>query len=233
MAAYKDIFIELFIGFFALLALTKILGKTTMSQFSTFDFIAVLVLGELVSAAMYVRETKILHVLFAVIIWGSLIYLTALITQKFRKTRTIFEGAPQIIINKGKVVHDVLKKNQMDLDQLSLGLRLKDAFSFYEVEYAILEPNGSISVMKKMPFNPVTTKDMNLPFKNQSLSYPVILDGEIIEQSLPIIQKDKKWLLEQLKKFNYSDVKDVFIAEWNGETGLFIQGYRDGGNPEF
>lgn len=233
MAAYKDIFIELFIGYFALLALTKILGKTTLSQFSTFDFIAVLVIGELVSAAMYVRETKILHVLFAVTIWGTLIYFTALITQKFRKTRSILEGAPQIIINKGKVVHEVLKKNQMDLDQLALGLRLKDAFSFFEVEYAILEPNGSISVMKKTPFNPVTTKDMNLPPKVQSLSYPVIYDGEIIEQSLPIIQKDKKWLQTELKHFNYTDAKDVFIAEWNDETGLFIQGYSDGGNPEF
>lgn len=231
MEAYKDIFLELFIGFFALLALTKILGKTTMSQFSTFDFVAVLVLGELVSAAMYVRETKVLHVLFAVTIWGSLIYFTAWITQKFRKTRALFEGTPQIIINKGKIVFDVLKKNQMDLDQLSLGLRLKDTFSFYEVEYAFLEPNGDISVIKKMPFNTVTTKDINLAPKAQNLSYHVVLDGEIIEKSLQEAQKDKNWLLNELKYLNYPSEKEVFVAEWNEETGLFVQGFKDVGKP--
>lgn len=231
MIYYKDIFLELFIGYFALLVLTKILGKTTISQFSTFDFIAVLVLGELVGAAMYVKETKVLHVLFAIAIWGALIYFTALITQKFRKSRSIFEGTPQLIINKGKIVFEVLKKNQMDLDQLSMGLRLKDAFSFYEVEYAFLEPNGDISVIKKPPYNTVTTKDLNLPPKVQCLSYHIVLDGEVIEKGLSSIQKDKQWLLNELKNYNHTDEKDVFVAEWNDETGLFVQGYKEVGKP--
>lgn len=231
MAHYKDIFFELFIGYFALLILTKILGKTTISQFSTFDFIAVLVLGELVGAAMYTKDTKVFHVLFAIGIWGALIYLTAWITQKFRKTRAIFEGTPQLIINKGKIVFDVLKKNQMDLDQLSMGLRMKDVFSFYEVEYAYLEANGDLSVIKKTPYNTVTAKDINMVPKTQTLSYHVVLDGEIIEQSLQAAQKDRFWLLNELKHYNYANEKEVFVAEWNEETGLFVQGFKDVGKP--
>lgn len=231
LAHYKDIFYELFIGYFALLILTKILGKTTISQLSTFDFIAALVLGELVGAAMYTKDTKVLHVLFAITIWGALIYFTAWITQKFRVTRSIFEGTPQLIINKGMIVFDVLKKNQMDLDQLSMGLRLKDAFSFFEVEYAFLEPNGDISVIKKTPFNTVTTRDINLAPKIQKLTYSVVLDGEVIEKNLQEIQKDKAWLLNELKQHNYPDEKEIFIAEWNEETGLYIQGFNEVGKP--
>jgi uncharacterized membrane protein YcaP (DUF421 family) len=82
---------------------TRGLGRTTNSKISTFDFIALFILGELVGAAMYVKGTRWKHVLFAMVVWGIMIYVSAWITQKFRKSRELFEGHLLVVINKGYV----------------------------------------------------------------------------------------------------------------------------------
>ncbi len=222
---FKDIIIELIVGYIALLIMTRVLGKTTITQISTFDFIAVLILGELVGAAMYSEGTKWTHVLFAMLIWGILIYSTAIITQKFRKSREIFEGHPSIIIKKGMIDFKTMKKNQLDLDQLMMLLRLKDVFSIIEVDYAIIEANGDISILKKMQFAPVTNGDMNIAPKMQYLSYMLIQDGEIIDENLTTIGKTAEWLENEIKTRQFGSVKEVFLAEYNEEYGLFVQGY--------
>lgn len=222
---YVNIFFELLLGFFALLLLTRILGKTTFNQMSTFDFIAVLILGELVGAAMYVKGVDFLHILFAMFIWGGLIYLSAVITQKFRKSRQYLEGYPSIVIKNGKVDYEVMRKNKMDLNQLSMLLRTKDTFSFKEVEFAIIETNGSISVLKKQQYENVKNKDLNIAPQKVTLSYFLIMDGEVIDKNLKQIGKDISWLNNQLIPTDYKSPKDIFIAQWSESEGLFIQGY--------
>lgn len=162
---FTQIFIELIIGYFLLLLLTKILGKTQITQITTFDFVSVLVLGELVGNAMYDSKTGIKEIAFSILLWGALIYVTEYITQKFRKTRKLLEGKPSIVINKGKIDFHELKKNHLDINQLQHLLRAKDVFSIAECAYAILETDGTISVLKKSAFSNPTKQDMNLPLK--------------------------------------------------------------------
>ena len=223
--SFTTIFTELIIGYVALLTLTKILGKTTITQISLFDFIAVLILGELLSGGMYTEHTTWKHILFAMVTWGTLIYTTSLVTQKFRKSRKIFEGEPSIIINNGQIDYQVMKKNLLDLNQLQMLLRIQGVFSLREVNFVILEANGELSVMKKSIHDTPTNSDMNIAPKTQSLSYSLILDGEIVEENLRIIEKTKKWLETEIKSDQIRHVKDVLFAEWNNEDGLFVQKY--------
>ncbi len=223
---FKDILVELVIGYILLLIMTRVLGKTTITQISTFDFIAVLILGELVGAAMYVPDTKWQHVLFAMGIWGVLIYGTAWVTQKIRKSRELFEGHPSIVISKGYIDFQVMKKNQLDLDQLMMLLRIKDVFSIREVEYAILEANGDVSVLKKFPFANVTNNDLKLVPQTQVLSYTVIQDGEVIYENLTTIGKTEDWLKTEIFHHQFKETKEVFLAEWNDQHGMFVQGYN-------
>src|SRR6478752_2620949 len=101
--SYLGILIELVIGYFALFITVKCLGKTQISQITTFDFISALVLGDLVSNAVFQEDISIIEILFAIAVWGSLIYLTDMTSQKSRKLRRLFEGKPSIIINHGKI----------------------------------------------------------------------------------------------------------------------------------
>jgi len=205
--------------------LTKILGKTEITQITTFDFVSVLVLGELVGNALYDDKIGIPEILSAVGIWGFLIYLTEFLTQKFRASRALFEGKPSIIINRGKIDYNEIKKNHLDLNQLQHLLRAKDIFSISECYYAILETDGTISAMKKQMFSTPTKQDLNLPLQHTALPISVIMDGEIIKENLPLVNYDMEKLNQELKRLGIASHKDVLYAEWQENMPLYIQKY--------
>lgn len=223
MMEFFRIGIELIIGYAALMLLTKLLGKTQITQITAFDFISALVLGELVGNALYDEKIGLGKILFAIVLWGLLIFTTEMVTQKFRKTRPFLEGGPSIVIHKGLIDYDSLKKNHLDMNQLQHLLRSKGVFSIQECAYAILETDGTVSVLKKPDYDYVTKKDLNLIAPPPSLTVSIILDGEIVQDNLRIIGWTNEQLMDQLRMNGVNDVKEVLYAEWKENTPLYIQ----------
>ncbi|WP_106497947.1 YetF domain-containing protein [Lentibacillus sp. Marseille-P4043] len=213
---------ETLFGFFALFVLTKVLGKTQISQLTAFDFIAALVLGELVGNALFDPKAGIMDIAFVVVLWGVLLYITELVTQKFKRTRGLLEGNPAIVIHKGQLIKEVMKKNKLDINQLQHLLRSKNAFSVQEVEYAILESDGSLSVLKKPEYQSPTKKDLNVAPGNAFLAVTLINDGEILWDNLREANLNEEWLHTELNRQNFQSVKDIFFAEYVPDKKLFI-----------
>lgn len=216
---------ELVFGFIALLLFTKILGKTVITQVTTFDFVCVLVIGELVGNAMYDDSTGIKEILYAVIIWGFLIFLTEFSTQKFRRSRSLLEGKPSIIIQNGKIDYGELKKNHLDLNQLQHLLRSKDIFSIRECHYAILETDGTVNTIKKQAYTSPTRAELQLDKQDSTMPLSLILDGEIIEENLTTVGWDKKRLNSELIHLGINSHKTVLYAEWQEDAPLYVQSY--------
>ncbi|MEJ8553778.1 DUF421 domain-containing protein [Tepidibacter sp. Z1-5] len=214
--------IELIIGFFALLMITKVLGKTQISQITPFEFISALVLGELVGNAIYDKDINIFYILYAVFLWALLLYIIEVITQKFKGTRKFFEGKPSIIIRNGQIDFNELKKEKLDINELQSLLRSKDIFSIREIQYAILETNGSISVLKKSKYDNPTNEDLNLSEKPVYLPVTFILDGEVLWDNVKACGFDEKWLEKQLHTNKMSKIKEILYAEWKKDEGLHI-----------
>ncbi|RLQ97156.1 DUF421 domain-containing protein [Falsibacillus albus] len=223
---YLHIALELFVGYIALFILTKILGKTQITQITAFDFISALILGELVGNALYDGKIGVKQILFAVILWGLFIFLTEYITQKVRKARHFLEGTPTIVIHKGKINYEALKKNNLDINQLQHLLRTKDVFSIRDCEYAFLESDGTISIMKKSLCQNVTREDLNIAPSPVNIPMSVVLDGKIIYDNVKLINKNESWLLNELSIHGFQDPKEVFFAEWKEGEPLFVQGYH-------
>ncbi len=223
---YTSIAVELIVGYFALLILTKVLGKTQITQISAFDFISALILGELVGNSLYDDKISVFQVLTAILIWGALIFVTEFFTQKSRKFRHLMEGTPAIVINKGIINYNALKKNHLDLNQLQHLLRAKDIFSVKECEYALLESNGTLSVIKKPLYDLVQRQDLSLPLKKASLPLSLIMDGEILYDNLKIAREDTQWLQAEINRHGFTSSKDVLYAEWTENEPLFVQGYE-------
>ncbi|MEC5423580.1 DUF421 domain-containing protein [Virgibacillus sp. C22-A2] len=214
MQQFLPMFYETLFGFTALFILTKVLGKTQISQLTAFDFISAIILGELVGNALFDKEAGIPEIAFVIVLWGSLLYITEIISQKYKRTRSLIEGSPAIIIHKGKLIRDIMKKNKLDINQLQNLLRSKDVFSIQEVEYALLETDGTLSVLKKSSFQTPNKGDMNFPSHEVNLAVTLINDGEIIYDNLKEKGISEGWLYEQMHEQGYTDVKDIFYAEY-------------------
>src|SRR5690625_917967 len=175
---------ETIFGITALFILTRFVGKTEIAELTPFDFIAAIVLGELVGNALFDKEAGILDIGFVIIIWGLIIYIIEIITQKFKGSRFILEGKPSLIINKGDLIYEEMRKNRMDINEILQLLRMKDVFALQEVEYAVLETNGELSVLKKAAYQTPNKKDLNVAPTEPQIAMPIITDGEIIQDNL-------------------------------------------------
>lgn len=214
--------IELILGFFSLLFITRFLGKTQITQLTAFDFISALIMGELLGNAIYDDETGIVKILFAISVWGLLIFVIQIAGQKSITLRNLLEGKPSLVIQKGIINRQELKKNRTNLNELLTLLRDKDVFSIREVEYALLEPNGSLTVLRKAEFDVPTLKDLNIPINTKTLPAHLISDGIVLSQALQQIGKNESWLKDELKQQGYGDIDKIFYAEWRQEDGLYV-----------
>lgn len=222
---YLNILIELVIGYIALLIIVKCLGKTQISQITTFDFISALVLGDLVGSAVLDERVGLLKVLFSIGVWGALIFITEVLTQKSRHIRYLTEGRPSIIINQGKLDWNEMKRNRLDINQFKQLLRSKDIFLLQDVEYAILENDGKVSVLRKQESDQPTYQDLKVNEERRILPLTIISDGEIIFKNLQKAGLNEDWLYEQLKTQGANQPVEISYAEWQPGKPLYVQKY--------
>lgn len=227
---YQELTIELVVGFFALLTLTKIMGRASIAEATPFDFVSVLVISEFVGNAIYDDHIDVVEMLITSVIWGGLVISLDFLTLKINKTRGIFESKPSILINNGIINRTELKKNKIDINRLQTLLRDRNIFSLREVEHAILEPNGKVSVVKKSMYEPLRRMDMQMDPAPISLPFTLISDGVIIKRNLKQLGKSAEWLKDELKMHDIFDLRQVMIAEWRMEDGFYIQTYMPAHN---
>ncbi|MBO8158092.1 MAG: DUF421 domain-containing protein [Thermosyntropha sp.] len=186
------------------------------------DFITAIVLGELVGAAVYEPKVNIFYIIYALFFWALLHLAASYLTLKLNAVRYYIDDTPSIVIRNGKIDKETLRKNKMDINQLQNLLRQKGVFSIKEVAYAILERDGSCSIMKKPEYDTPTLADLGLPVKTAELPVTVILDGEIIKDNLELTGFNEKWLKKELEKRGVRDIKEVLLAEWQQSSGLYV-----------
>ncbi len=210
------------LGLLLLFLITKFLGKTQISQITPFDFISSIVLGELYVHSVYEKERGVLHLVTALVIWGVIIYLFEYLAMKSLPLRKIFEGKPAIVVRDGQIDCQQLKANKINIDQLLNLLRQNNVFSIGDVKYAILELNGSLSVLKTASAAAPTRQDLRLPEEPVYLAKVFINDGVILTENLKQCGFDTPWLNQQLQTQGITDPRTVFYAEWQPKQGLSI-----------
>ncbi|AZB42410.1 DUF421 domain-containing protein [Bacillus sp. FJAT-42376] len=214
---------ELVVGFFGLFVMSRLLGKTQITQITTFDFISALVLGELVGNAVYDDEIGLIDIIFAIFVWGLLIFVIEWLTQKSNKARIIMEGSPTIIIRNGQILRSQLKKEKLDLNQLQHLIRSKGTFSMREIEFAILETDGSVSILKKPQYDLPVRSDFSFSGTSPVLPYSLVLDGSVQRDNLEEAGLEEEWLKKELSAQDIHSYKHVLYAEWRKGEGLYVQ----------
>ncbi len=138
------------------------------------------------------------------------------------KLRLLIDSEPLLIIEKGKVIYKNMKKTRYNMGDLLMQLRDKDIFYITDVEVAILEPNGKLSVLKKAEQTTLTVGDMNIKKPKTGMMLDLILDGHILSSHLKKIHKDEVWVMKQLKKQNINELQDVVFAGIQADEQIYI-----------
>jgi uncharacterized membrane protein YcaP (DUF421 family) len=217
--------IELIIGFLLLFLIVKFVGKKIINQISPFTFIASIVLGELLGNALYDHQIGVVYVIYSMTLWGTLLFMVEYLGLKNLWFRGISEGKPSVLIKNGLVDREELRKNRININQLQSLLRQSETFSIREVAFCYLEANGSLSILKKTKYQKTTQEDFNMSIKPVYIPVTFIRDGKVLWDELNELRFDESWLKAQLSSQGISNYKDIFLAEWLEDDGLFVQTY--------
>lgn len=217
------IFVKTTLAFLVLLILTRLLGKKQMSQMTFFHYVTGITIGSMAANIIINDNKSILNELMGLAWWCALTALLAYITLKSAKLKVIIDGQPVILIRNGIFEKESFKKTRISLYDLSIMLREQNIFSILEVDYAILEPNGKLSILKKQSDLNVTLSDLNLnrPVPKY-LPSQIIIDTHIVYDNLNELGLSINWLKNQLKAQNINNTNKVFYAEIQQDGSLYI-----------
>lgn len=215
------------IGFFSLLIFTRIIGKEQISQLTFFDYVLGITIGSIAASLTTDLSSRAWPHWIGLITWAALGYLMEIVTLKWRYAAKVLEGEPVIVIMNGKIMEKALKKAKYRVSDILELMRNQGVFDPNEVDFAIIESNGRLSILKKAEHLPLTPKDMNIPVKNSGISTELIYDGILIEENLRQLNKDKEWLMNELNEHGISNISEVFLVTLNPEGSIYIDKYDD------
>lgn len=212
--------------FFILLVLTRLLGKKQMSQMTFFHYVTGITIGSISANIISNNNKSILDPFIGLVFWCILTALLAYITLKSTKLKLLIDGQPTILIKDGILQKKSFEITKISIEDLIMMLREQDIFSILEVDYAILEPNGKLSVLKKQPHLYLTKSDMRIPTQNfKYFPTQIIIDGKIIYRNLNDLGLNVEWLENQLMSQQIDNVNQVFYAEIQTNGALYIAKY--------
>lgn len=209
-----------------LFLMTKWLGKRQLAQFTIFEYVSGIVLGGIVAIHSSTMQYTFAYGLIAMLIWFLVTFIVEQISLKNKAFRDFFQGKSSVLIQSGKVMEDNLKKEGLSSEDLLEHLRYKDIFNVADVEFAVLEPSGTVNVLPKKESLPPTVKDFGLKLAPVKEPQTVIMDGEIMLEGLANMSLNPGWLETELEKINVS-LENVFIGQVDHHGQLTVDLYDD------
>lgn len=214
----RTVFLYIFVS-----ASMRIMGKKQIGQLQPVEFVVVLLLSELASIPMQDMKISVVHSVIPILTLMLLELFSSALGIKFRFLRVLFDGRPSIIIKHGKIDMLQMRRARYNVDELLSALRLDGISDIRDVEYAILETGGSISVIPVADARPLTPKDTGTNVKNDGFPCVVINDGKISDKSLEFAGKTRSQLDKILKKQGITDIDKVFYAVLSTNGDFYYQ----------
>lgn len=213
------------VSFIILILVTIRMGKHINPHKNHFSFALSVTIGSFIANMGFDTNIEFKKMLSSFLVLLLLFYLSMMLSSNSRFIRKLLSGRPTVLIEQGKILDTNMKKVKFSIDDLNQYLREKDVFNISEVEYALLEVSGELSVLKKKSFQSVLKQDLHLPNSQESLPIELIMDGEIIHKNTVGLY-NQMWIEAECKKRNVQ-IEDVYYAVVNSSGILFLDMYKD------
>lgn len=210
--AYVYVAIKLIIGLGTFILALRTTSKGQLNQMSPLDLIGNFVMGGILGGVIYSDNVTIHRFIIVLVIWQTLIIVVKKLSQSSSSARKVIVGTETPLVVDGKFQLDRFNELDMDISSFATLLRMKGIFSLSDVRHAQMEPNSQLTVIK---------------YDEKRVSALVVKDGEVSEEGLKFIEHDEDWLMGELKKQGYTELDDIFFAEWteeHDESGTLVKG---------
>jgi len=209
--------------YFILVFAIRLMGKRQIGELQVSEFIISIILSEIAATPIMNRSMPFLYAVLPILLLLSVEVILSFVLLKSNRLKRIFYGSPSVIIRKGTLVQKELRRNRMELDELMSSLRQKGFSDLADVEYAILEENGQLSVFPKADRAPATPKNLSLTVRECGIAHVCVIDGQIITENLRLTSWNKSRLLAEIEA-RHATLSDVFLMTVDdGESVTLIK----------
>ncbi|PET75901.1 hypothetical protein CN514_03565 [Bacillus sp. AFS001701] len=222
-----EVIIRTLSAFILLICITHLLGKQTISKMTYHDYITSITIGSIAGNLAFNTSIRFSNFITALIILSTFIFLATLVSLKNKKARAIFNGEPTVVIQDGKILEENIEKLKVTMDSFNQALRRRDIFDIDEVEFAIFEPDGHLSILKKPLYRFVTREDLGISSPSQS-DFPIeiIMDGQIIDKNITQNNLTKTWIFTEIERRGLK-LADVSYCVRGTNSQLYFDLYKD------
>ena len=201
-----------------------------MSELTFFDYVVGITIGSIASTLSVQLNQNTTATLAGMVVWGLLPILLAYLSLHSVWVRKVVEGEATVVIENGKIMEQNLARIRLSIDDLLSGLRAEKVFNIADVEFALFEANGKLSIQLKSQKRPLTPADLNLPTRYEGLPTTLIDDGKVLPDALQSLQLSQAWVRYQLEKESITDLATVALAQLDTAGNLYVdlkddQGY--------
>lgn len=223
---YLEVLFRTVVAYTGLLVLTRFTGRREINQLTFPDFTSALAVGTVAANLSFGTHRAVTVLLFCLVVWIALTVFLDLAALKNRRVRVVLEGGPTVVVHNGKLLEDRMGKLRYSVDDLMSQMREKGVFHLSEVEFAVIEPSGRLSILKKGPHRPVTPADLSIPTQYQGIGVTVIGDGQIRDRNLEVAGLTRAWLLGELERRGLT-LDKVVLAQLDSAGHLYIDLRKD------
>ena len=201
----------------ALFVITKIMGHKQVAQLDFFDYVSGITIGS-IGAELATDLEAPWKSLVALVIYGGVSVLLNFLTHRCPRTRKYINGTPSILFENGNLYRENLKKAKLDLSEFMLLCREQGYFDLDDIETAVFEANGQLSILPKMSVHPLTPRDIGLTVEKKFIGVEVVMDGRVMGENLSWLGRDERWLCRQLAMMGIRNVKDVLLGIYHPQS---------------
>ncbi len=221
-----DIILRSIISVLVLFVLTRIMGKKQIAQLTFFDYVAGISMGSIAAELAVDKTIPYSHGIISLVIYVAFPIIMSYWSLKSLRIREWLDGVPTVIIQNGKFIEKNLRKVRFHVNDVLEECRIKGVFSISDVEFAILETSGQVSIQLKSQKQPVTPEDLNLSTQYKGISAELIIDGVIMHEHLKLVNLNEQWLISELQKHNTSPDKVLLATlDTNGKLNIDLKNH--------
>ena len=224
-------FFRAIVLYIIVLVVMRIMGKREIGQLQPFELAIAIMIADLAATPMAETGVPITNGIMPILGLLVMHLLISMLNIKSNKAREIICGKPSILIYRGKIDQKTLKKERFTVNELEERLRNNNIFNIGDVEYAILETSGQVTIIPKPNKKTVTPEDLNLEAKYEGIPYDLVVDGKVMYKNLEKIGKSYEWLKKQTKKFGIQP-EQALIVTIDGESKFFCQALEEKGDKK-